>query len=295
MKKQTRIEEKTPKTNFNFKRNSLIFFQLFRLIGKAFYKNVRGPLFTYIIPIFFTTIFYFLFSSNNSSNKGSTLLGYIALPCLTILTSLSASIVEWKNSIFLKRMDTTGISKKNFILCIWIFYFMVGWSGVVVELLAGMAIGREDVIDLYKTMNWWFFILAISLINLMSIGIATLLGGNLSDDGANQGISMIIYFICIFFSGVMLDPRLYETSDGIRIFSYFIPLKYPVALLLFSQIEDGDWSNAGFNTGRWDVTRQPEPKFQDFTDTWQPVVGAILIIIALFVITALTFKWHKKR
>ncbi|AKX34392.1 ABC transporter permease protein [Spiroplasma litorale] len=288
MKNKSKKEE----ISFSIKQNMLVFTQLFKLVGKSFYKNMRGPLFTYIIPIFFTTLFYFLFSSSYSS-KGTAILGYVALPCLTILTSLSSSIVEWKNSIFLKRVDTTGISKKSFVLCIWVFYFLVGWSGVLVELVAGIAIGQNDVLELYKNMNWGYFILAISLINLMTIGIATLIGGNLSDSGANEGISMIIYFICIFFSGIMLDPRLYETSEGIRIFTYFIPLKYPVSLLLFSQYKKGDWNSAGFNTGRWD-DNQPIT-FADFTSTWQPVVGSLLIIVFLFVITSLTFKWHKKR
>ncbi|QGS51938.1 ABC transporter permease [Spiroplasma tabanidicola] len=285
--------QKNYKVIFKHKKKLLVFKQLFKLIAKAFFKNVRGPLFSYVIPIFFTTIFYFLFSGQITTNKGSAILGYIALPCLTILTSLSASIVEWKNSVFLKRIDTTGISKKNFIFCIWSFYFLVSWSGVFLEILAGLAIGRNDVIELYKNLDWGYFILAISLITLMAIGIATLIGGNLSDDGANQGISMIVYFITIFFSGVMLDPRLYESVGSARYFTYFIALKYPVAILLFSQYKDGNWNDAGFNTGRWNPLE--DAKFHDFTSTWQPVLGSLLIVIALFVISALTFKWNKKR
>ncbi|ASP28501.1 ABC transporter permease [Spiroplasma corruscae] len=290
--KQTQNLE-NPNLKFNLKQNTLIFTQLFKLIAKSFFKNVRGPLFTYIIPIFFTTLFYFLFSKENSSNRGSAILGYLALPCLTILTSLSTSIVEWKNSILLKRIDTTGISKKNFVFCLWLFYFLIGWSGVVVEIIAGLAIGTSDVIELYKNMNWGYFILAISLIALMTIGLATLIGGNFSDSGATEGTAMIIYFICIFFSGIMLDPRLFESVNGVRIFTYFIPLKYPVALLLFSQFSKGDWNHAGFNTGNWNDNG--DANYHVFTSTWQPLLGAILIIVLLFILTSLTFKWHKKR
>ncbi|QBQ08030.1 ABC transporter permease [Spiroplasma gladiatoris] len=287
---------KTTKTknSFNLKNKSKIAFQLFRLISKSFYKNFRGPIFTYVVPVFFTIIFYYLFSSDLVVNKGSAILGYVVLPCLTTIINLSGSIVEWKNSIFLKRMETTGISRKTFILTIWLFYFLVGFSGVCLELIIGLIIGGNDVIELYKNMNWGFFILAVSLICLMSIGLATLLGGNLNDEGANQGIALMIYFLCIFFSGVMLDPRLYESTTALRIFTYFIPLKYPVFLLLFSQYSDGDWKNAGFNNGIWDNRQNPEPLYQNFTSTWQPIVGAILIIGLLFLISTLTFKWHRK-
>ncbi|AKU80038.1 ABC transporter permease [Spiroplasma turonicum] len=293
MKNNKNTERISFQKDFSFKQSFLISTQLFKLIGKSFYKNVRGPLFTYVVPLFFTTLFYFLFSKENSTNKGSTILGYLALPCLTTITSLSSSIVEWKNSIFLKRVDTTGISKKNFVFSLWLFYFLVGWSGVIIEILAGMIIGGKDVIELYKDMNWGIFILAISLIALMAIGIATLIGGNVKDSGASEGIAMIIYFTCIFFSGVMLDPRLYESVEGVRIFSYLIPLKYPVALLLYSQYNSIDWNKAGFNIGSW--VDNGDVKYENFTSTWQPLLGAILIIVLLFIISSLTFKWNNKK
>ncbi|QGS52074.1 hypothetical protein [Spiroplasma tabanidicola] len=96
----------------------------------------------------------------------------------------------------------------------------------------------------------------------------------------------------MFFSGTMLDPRLYEGVEGIRIFTYFVPLKYAVSIMLFSQYKNGTLESAGFNIGRYDDNEVP--LFKDFSSTWQPVLGSILIIIAFSTLGIWRFRWHKK-
>ncbi|AOG61035.1 ABC transporter permease [Spiroplasma helicoides] len=288
-------KEKLENELFIKKNNFLaVFGKLYMLIQKSYFKNVRGPLFTYVVPIFFTVMLYLLFKDTfNKGNPASALLGYFALPSLWVIVSLSSTIVEWKNSIFLKRVETTGINKPLFITTIALFYFMVTWTGVIVELIVGFSLDSEHAKILYKEMNWGYFFLAVCMLILVAISIGILLGGLMNDEGLSQGVSLIIYFICMFFSGIMLDPRLYEGTEGLRIFTYFVPLKYPVAILLFSQYQKGSWDTAGFNIGRWD--ERETPLFKDFTQTWQPVLGSILIISTLFTLGIFMFRWHKSR
>lgn len=99
----------------SFKRKSENYWGLFKLIGKSFYRNPRGPLFLYIVPVFFLVLFYFVLGNGmDNAGKVSLLSSYLLLPGLTILTSLAPAIVEWKNSVFLKRIDSTGVNKSLF-------------------------------------------------------------------------------------------------------------------------------------------------------------------------------------
>lgn len=135
------------------------------------------------------------------------------------------------------------------------------------------------------TIQWGYFILGVFYTIILAIAIATLLGGLFSNEGVMQGLTMMIYFLSIFLSGIMLYPTLYETSEFIRIFTYLIPQKYASFLILMAQDVKGlagEFNNAN-------------PNHQDFTAVWQLIVGGLLFIIFFFVITNFTFKWTAKR
>lgn len=275
------------KKQFNFKRVNENYWGLFKLIGKSFYRNPRGPLFLYIVPVFFLILFYYVFlgSEFNEGGKVSLLFSYLLLPGLTILTSLAPAIVEWKNSVFLKRIDTTGVRKSLFLLSLWSFYFLVGLSGIFCQFLFALAIGNKIFINHLATINWGYFFLGVFYTIILAIAIATLLGGLFSNEGLMQGLMMMIYFLSIFLSGIMLYPTLYETNEFLRIFTYLIPQKYASFLLLMAQDPKG--LDGAFN--------HANPNHPDFTAVWQLIVGGLLFIIFFFVVTNFTFKWVAKK
>ncbi|AXK51257.1 ABC transporter permease [Spiroplasma alleghenense] len=286
---------KLEKSEFGLKRSLNIFGNLFVLISKSFFRNARGPLFMFIVPIFFMIMFFGIIG--NKASGGQSLYPYMLLPSLTILTSLAPAIVEWKNSVFLKRIDTTGVKKGMFLAALWLFYLLISLVALVVmfvvALIFGLIIkspeGMPSFISTLNKINWGWLLLATMLVSLTSIGLATLFGGLFSSEGAMQGVVMMVYFLSIFFSGIMLDPSLIETSKGMMIFTYFIPHKYSVSLFLYA-------TQGSINSG-WDSSFNNHESFggQNFTSTWQPILGAILIITALFVITSFTFKWSAKK
>lgn len=271
---------------FDFKTSGQNFLGLFKLIGKSFYRDARGPLFLYIVPVFFLILFYFVLGNQtDDSEKVSLLCSYLLLPGLTILTSLAPTIISWKSSVFLKRIDSTGVRKSLFLLALWVFYFLAGLSGILVQFLVALALGNKIFIDHLPNIQWGYFFLGIFYTIILAIALATLLGGLFNNQGAMQGITMMVYFLSIFLSGIMLYPTLYETSEFIRIFTYLIPQKYASFLILMAQDVNG--LAGAFNN--------VNPNHADFTAIWQMVVGGLLFIIFFFLLSTFTFKWSAKK
>lgn len=276
----------------NIKKQSSIFNNLNLLVYKSFIKEPRSIIFMLIVPIFFSVMFFFIFKGNESAPfKGALLFNYALLPCLTVLTSLTPAIVEWKNSVFLKRIDITGVKKSMFIASIWLVYLLAGLFFYILVLCFNLVFSivvlgtgvNNDFLYSFKTINFGYLFLSIILICATSIALATLFGGIANSSGSIQGIVMMVYFFSIFLSGVMLPAQALFTNKGIVIFTYFIPHKYPVFLYMYA-----------FNSNGW-INGSVQGLEKSFTAIWQPIVGSFAILAVLFTLTTFTFKWTAKR
>ncbi|WP_338984361.1 ABC transporter permease [Spiroplasma endosymbiont of Diplazon laetatorius] len=303
-------------TKFEAKKQISIFNNLSLLLFKSFIKEPKSIVFMLIVPIFFNIMFFFIMGSKynqvGDTEKYAILFSYTLLPSMTCLTLLTPAVVEWKNSVFLKRIDITGIRKSVFIAALWLVYLTAGivsffilmiFNIIFSEILNASSGGNDPtLIQLMGKINWGYFLLAMILITLTSIALATMFGGLFSSSGSSQGVIMMVYFFSIFLSGIMLPPEIFETSKGMIIMTYFIPHKYGVFLFLYA--------TRGWGKGGWDApfnkhyTQKMEENGilspdkligQDFTTTWQPILGAILILAAIFTITTFTFKWSAKK
>ncbi|ALD66492.1 ABC transporter permease [Spiroplasma cantharicola] len=285
----------------NIKKQISIFNNLSLLLSKSFIKEPKSIIFMLIVPIFFNIMFFFIMGEKaaigGNGNPNSILFAYTLLPCLTCLTLLAPAVVEWKNSVFLKRIDITGIRKGMFIGALWFVYLIAGIISFILMMIFNLifseiyslALNKNDptFAKLLGGVHWGYLLLSMILITLTSIALATMFGGLFSSVGSMQGMIMMIYFFSIFLSGIMLPPETFESSKGMIIFTYFIPHKYSVFIFLYAT---RGWSDKG-----WDSGFNLHDGSKDFTATWQPVLGAILILIAIFTITTLTFKWTAKK
>lgn len=290
------------KPSFDLKKTAGIFNNLLLLISKSYFRNARGPLFMFVVPTFFTVLFFFILGNKFSGHM--SLYGYMLLPALTIMTSLAPAIVEWKNSVFLKRIDTTGVKKSMFLGALWSFYVILGFVAFIFMIIISLILSliaapsqdeigfKGTLIESFAKINWGFLILSLLLVMLTTIGIATLFGGLFNNEGSMQGIIMMVYFFSLFLSGIMLPPVMFEKSQFMIGFTYIIPLKYAVFLFLYATqgfVDASGW-NSSFNNHEINGIY-----IQDFSATWQPILGAILIIVALFITTTFTFKWVAKK
>ncbi|WP_342259150.1 ABC transporter permease [Spiroplasma endosymbiont of Dioctria linearis] len=286
--------------DLNIKKQISIFNNLSLLLSKSFIKEPKSIIFMIVVPIFFNIMFFFIMGEKSGQGH-SILFAYTLLPCLTILTLLAPAVVEWKNSVFLKRIDITGIRKGMFIGALWFVYLIAGIIAFILMMIFNLIFSeiyslalndnQPTFAKLLGDVHWGYLILSMILITLTSIALATMFGGLFSSVGSMQGMIMMVYFFSIFLSGIMLPPETFESSKGMIIFTYFIPHKYAVFIFLYA--------TRGWNGDGWDSEFNWHQKLgdgsRDFTATWQPVLGAILILITIFIITTLTFKWTAKK
>ncbi|WP_026389279.1 ABC transporter permease [[Acholeplasma] multilocale] len=311
--------------SFDLRKTAGIFNNLTILISKSFFRNPRGPIFMFVVPVLFALMFFFIMGNKFAGH--SSLIAYTLIPALTILTSLAPAIVEWKNSVFLKRIDTTGIKKSMFLAALWGFYLVMGILSFFFMLLVVMGIGaiaepalelpstegiigadalaKASIFKILKEANWAMMLFSMILVTLTSIAIATFLGGLFNSEGAIQGIVFLIYFFSIFMAGVLLPPNMLVKSQGLMFVTYIIPFKFSIYLFLFAT-QGAIVANAVPGASGWDAPFNKHVEYtvggnsesfngMDFTATWQPVLVAILLIAALFVVTSFTFKWSAKK
>lgn len=286
--------------HINVKKQTSIYKNLSLLIFKSFTKDSRNIIFMIFVPFFFSVMFFFIFDK-----QGLYLLKYSLLPCATILTALTPQLVEWKNSVFLKRIDITGVKKSLFLICLWTVFLLSGMIGFVIVFLANFLVSlavlgngeANGFIQSFHHIRIGYFILSVILICIISIALSTFIGGIFNQSGAAQGITMMIYFFSIFLSGMMLPTFALYSSKTTVYLSYFIPHKYPMFIYLYS-LSEHSWLeffiDPSFNQAT-QVTFQGLEGSHSFTSTWQPIIGSLGIIAGFFILSSFTFKWSAKR
>ncbi|QHX36733.1 ABC transporter permease [Spiroplasma sp. BIUS-1] len=296
------MENNKKVANFNAKKQLSIFNNLSLLLTKSFIKEPKSIIFMIFVPIFFSVMFFFIMGAKVEGQKYGILFSYTLLPSMTCLTLLAPAVVEWKNSVFLKRIDITGIKKSMFIAALWFVYLVAGIISFFIMMIFNLIFSEISRLmdstnelsfaQLLGKVNWGYMLLSMILITLTSIALATMFGGLFSSVGSMQGMIMMIYFFSIFLSGIMLPPEAFETSKGMIIFTYFIPHKYSVFLFLYAT---RGWADKGWDSGFNNHNVNGEFIGRDFSATWQPVLGALMILALLFTITTFTFKWTAKK
>ncbi|AGM24972.1 ABC transporter permease [Spiroplasma chrysopicola] len=283
----------------DFKATTNSFAAVLYILNKSFIKTPKGFLFTYILPIIFLVMFKFIFNSivfvpgNDEINlliKQVNLLSYTLLPLTTMLILLSSSIVEWKNSVFLKRIENSGISKIAFILSLWFFYFIISLSGLVLLFLISLPLGGQEYLSSFKSMGWGYIIFGIILISLVSIALSTFIGGITSNDGLVQGLVVGVFFISVFMAGILLSPAMIIKSDVTRYITYFIPFKHPVYVFLY-----GAYGNAPMDSFEAIYNHSNYTRGYDYTAVWQPILISLILIFALLGLSTKTFRWAAKK
>ncbi len=285
--------------SFSLKSKLNTFFAVFYILNKSFFKTAKGIVYTIVLPLVFMVMFKFIFQTIvfvpgddviNEKIKQINLLSYTLLPLATMFILCSSSIVEWKNSVFLKRIDSSGISKLSFIFSLWLFYSFISLIGFLLLFAFSFALGQEKYVSALKDMNWNFIILGILLISLMSISLSIFLGGINSNIGVLQGIVLGIFFISIFMSGMLLSPAMFEKSDITRYITYIIPFKHAVFVFLYGAYGGGSmtapeaiYNHSGYSRG------------YDYTEIWQPIIISLGLILIFLLVSLKTFKWSAGR
>ncbi len=251
--------------NIKFIKFNKNFFNNFLLVSSSILKNFRTYVYLFFIPIFFLCVFTWFTGGMNANYKPTKLFLFMMIPTYSIVFLVNISISEWKNSVFLKRVHSAGISKMEFLLSIWAFNFLAGIVAFIVgfftiEILGLLYVKPVDEsiassFGLISFSEWLGILFAISLNILISIAIGTIISGLIKSVALSQSLTIIIIILCIVFSDNLLPIDLMAINKGVVIFSYLFPQKHSVWIGLISSsaknlswiIENSDRKIVSFN------------------------------------------------
>ena len=100
---------------------------LFLLINKNFWKSIIGPIFSILIPFIFTLVWYSIALANNQPyffiNMFSGIIIFTIFPLCFF--SLAATNLEFRKSIFLRKLKNEGLSKIKYLSTLIGYYLMI--------------------------------------------------------------------------------------------------------------------------------------------------------------------------
>ncbi|WP_338984269.1 hypothetical protein [Spiroplasma endosymbiont of Diplazon laetatorius] len=285
--------EKNQNSFIKFNKN---FLNNFLLISGSVLKNFRTYVYLFFIPIFFLAVYSWFTGGNQANFRVPKLFLFMLIPTYSIIFLVNISISEWKNSVFLKRIHSAGVSKLEFLIAIWAFNLIAGLIsfgiGILSIYLLGILYfkpGEESISSLFNliTFGEWMGILYAVFLNIfISIAIGTIISGLIKSVALSQSISIIVVGVCIVFSDNLLPIELMSLNKGLLIFSYFIPQKHSVWVgLIVSSAHKLDW-----------IVENPDRRYISFNYNLTLVSFTSLIYTSLLMVGAyFSFGWNNKK
>ena len=232
---------------------------LTKLLLRTYFVSFQNYFFSFVFPILILVIAGEITRVSSISSSGVTnyvawgteLLRYIpgimglGIVSFCIISS-TVRIVSLKESVFIKRIAITPIKRKDFIIINMVIIFVLsfisamwvwGWAELFYHRALGDALNhlkaKSNGITQQTYYGFLYFFLGIFLIIFACSGIGLLVSSQARNVQAAFGIVSLIFFPNMFFSGIIVPPNLInDTSDALRWVSYFMPVKYPLQVML---------------------------------------------------------------
>lgn len=248
---------------------------VFKLINTYFFKNKVGLLFSVLFPLFFMLVFFIVghYASGEktpvmgmdtkNSSMGYFASGFPAFMTLTIcplsMLSLPTMNIEFRNSILLKKVKSSGISKYEYNGLTFGYFMLMTVCATLITLSIYFLflIGNYDLI---ANFDWLTIIFGLFSLMIISITFAMFISSFIKSSFACQMINIAIILMSLALSGQFLPIYLVGKIDAIKYINLFSPLGYPQAAInvgtmeAFSGMMDGvlikssssifDWSSA---------------------------------------------------
>ena len=220
---------------------------IFKLINTYFFKNKVGLLFSVLFPLFFMLVF-FIVGSYAASGENKEIMGmdtknnnmayfangFPAFMTLTIcplsMLSLPTMNIEFRNSILLKKVKSSAVSKYEYNSIVFGYFMMMTFCATIITLTIYFLflIGNYDLI---KNFNWGTLIFGIFTLMIISITFAMFISTFIKSSFACQIINIGIVLISLALSGQFLPIYLVGRIDAIKYINLFSPLGYSQAAI----------------------------------------------------------------
>ncbi|AHF60831.1 hypothetical protein P344_02325 [Spiroplasma mirum ATCC 29335] len=205
---------------------------LILLMIKYYYKGFFVPFFLFAFPIVILFLEGFAFKGQVTpgNNPVHTLVGSIAVTqTMSVgIFIIPQTILEFKNSVLMKRIGATNIKPVFFVLAviavgfafiILAFFWTLLWAGI----FFGGSFGWDKVAIPYNVGPAIPFAL---IIFVSSIGLGLMLASVFKSTTAFVAVSNVIYMPIAFLSGSFMPAELILNSNVLKYVTYINPFKY---------------------------------------------------------------------
>lgn len=261
-----------------------VYKHLILLILKNFFHDTRTVFLSFFMPIINFLVFSFVISKSGNNNVSFHDIagGYLLLTPFTIGTNaLALNLIDWKNSIIMKRLHVTPLKKIHFFIAIIFFYFLLIivsslWVFLFLSIIS-FVWTKGDIGIQYKKINLVIFLIGWILFTFTSINLSIFLAGLFNSQNSMQGLIFLIYFPTVFLTGLLFPIELLAGQDSfLHYLGYFIPHKYGAI------IAKSGWNYNSSNK----VTRESIPFL---------LLVNLIINFVLISLSVKTFKWETKK
>lgn len=287
---------------FNYK-----FLSILTIINKYFWKTKTGPIFAIVMPLIFMIIYFALGETGNKGEQIAYFLNgvpaYFAMTIipLSILT-LPAMIVEFRNSILLRKIKTSGVNSINFNLTCLFYYFFISLAFALFVFLIVVIISSGDISKL-NSINWGGVVYGILFLILSSISLGLFLSSFLKNNMSAQLIGTGIYFLTLILGGQFIPIQVIGRVDAIKYISLFSPLNYSTSLMNIASLPTpatlGSDNNIFNFSSSFQIVNSLDPSGTAITlyDVWQKILFVfmpIVLSVILFPLGIKFFKWTSR-
>lgn len=209
----------------SFKVKSTLF-----LINKYFWKTKVGPIFSIVFPFVFMLIYFAL--GNSKENRDSTSMFVDGLPAYLSMTIIPLSLVtlpsmniEFKNSIVLRKVKTSGIDSKGYNLILFLFFFSISMLFVLFTLIIFLCFASKDISKI-ESINFGSMIFAILMLTMTSITFGMMLSTFMKNPLSSQLSGFGIFILTLTLSGQFIPVQVIGKVDALKYLSLLSPLNY---------------------------------------------------------------------
>lgn len=198
-----------------------------KLVNKYFWKTKIGPIFSLLFPLLLMIVYFAIAKSKNSDYYlYSGLPSSLSLSILPlILLTLPTMIIEFRNSIILRKVKIMGISRFTYMLLIYFLFFLYSWGfGIVSFFLFSCFISFND--SIFSQINWGSMIYGTFCLIISGIAFGLVLSIISKTSLSSQLIGFGVLLLTLIFSGQFMPLSVIGTIEPIKYISLLSPLSY---------------------------------------------------------------------
>lgn len=239
----------------NFKVENYKISAMFILINSYFWKTKVGPIFSLVTPFIFMVIYYVLDISGDDSKLSifvNALPAFLAMSIIPLsIVTLPSMNIEFKNSIILRKIKTSGINPLIYNVITFCFFLAMSLLFSLFTLMVYFIfLASQNSLETHINIGTLLYgILALSIVSItfgmfVSVFVKNPLSSQLSGFG--------IFVLTLTLSGQFIPVEVISKVDAIKYISLFSPLNYAANILNIACIAPVD----GYNNSLFDLSSE---------------------------------------